>query len=87
MFLVKSVGYMKLCQTPSSHYLLLATATLATFYKILNRSALAIPLLRQVVNTVGQFTLSVYYMYSLFDIFPFLYTTRYQLYTGYSCPA
>ncbi|XP_067661147.1 uncharacterized protein [Haliotis asinina] len=50
--LEQSVSYMRLCQTKDSNYLLLAMATLATFYKIVNKPTKAVPLLQQVIATV-----------------------------------
>ncbi|XP_071118973.1 uncharacterized protein [Haliotis cracherodii] len=47
-----SMSYMRLCQSPGSNYLLLAMATLATFYKIVNKPTQAVPLLQQVIAAV-----------------------------------
>ncbi|GFR66122.1 amyloid protein-binding protein 2 [Elysia marginata] len=48
--MIQAVDYLKLCQPPSSHYLLLGMANLATFYKIILKPELAVPRYQYVVD-------------------------------------
>ncbi|KAL5017202.1 hypothetical protein ScPMuIL_006791 [Solemya velum] len=48
----KSVSYMKKCQPANSNFLLLAMATLGTFYRIMQKPKEAIAMFKSVVNTV-----------------------------------
>lgn len=51
--LKRSVLYMKLCQPSYSFFLMLANATLGTFFKVMDKPREAIQFLQQVVNAPG----------------------------------
>ncbi|GFN93233.1 amyloid protein-binding protein 2 [Plakobranchus ocellatus] len=48
--MIQAVDYLKLCQPPSSHYLLLGMANLGTFYKIVLKPEMAVPRYQYVVD-------------------------------------
>ena len=54
--LKRSVLYMKLCQPENSYFLMLANATLGTFFKVMEKPREAIQFLQHVVNAPGNFS-------------------------------
>lgn len=63
--LTQAVDYLKLCQPPSSFYLLFGMANLATFYKILLKPDLAIPRFKYVVEHAGKHN-KIKYLWKLY---------------------
>lgn len=56
-YLIQSVDYLTLCQPPTSNYLLLAHATLGTFFKVTGKFDKAVFHLKQVVMLIGGYLL------------------------------
>ena len=55
--LQKSAYFLKLTCSPRSNFLLLAMATLGTFYKVFDKPKEAVLVFQHVVNNIGKITL------------------------------
>ncbi|CAL1545014.1 unnamed protein product [Lymnaea stagnalis] len=73
--LCQAVDYLKLCQPPSSNYLLLGMANLGTFYKILLKPDLAIPRLKYVVEHAESTGWYIKWVHMCFDSLAALYNS------------
>uniref|UniRef100_A0A2C9LM96 CARD domain-containing protein n=1 Tax=Biomphalaria glabrata TaxID=6526 RepID=A0A2C9LM96_BIOGL len=73
--LTQAVDYLKLCQPPSSFYLLFGMANLATFYKILLKPDLAIPRFKYVVEHAESTGSYIHWVHKCYENLASLYNS------------